>query len=230
MKRMSCQVELLSPILDDVYNVVLTPDQNVDFTAGQYLQVVMADDDKRPFSIANAPGQHTLELHIGAPANNGYAGQVIERLHSQPSIDVELPFGRATIDKVPPRDVLVMVGGTGFSYAKSLIEYLNQIPHQQRVYLYWGGRNLGGLYLFELAQQWHDDKKIEFVPVIEQSIAHWQGKIGLVHEAVLADFPSMSELDVYIAGRFEMAAVARDAFVAQGLPLSQLHADAYEFI
>lgn len=230
MERMNCQVELLSPILDDVYDVVLKPQQSFDYVAGQYLQVVMANDDKRPFTIANAPGEQHLQLHIGAAPGNLYAGQVLERMRTEGQIDIEMPFGRAGIAKAPERDVLIMVGGTGFSYAKALVEALNQIPHSVNVYLYWGGRNLGGLYLYELAQQWHDAGQVQFEPVIEQSIAQWKHHTGLVHEAVLSDFASLKDVDVYVAGRFEMAAVARDAFFAKGLVASQLHGDAYEFI
>ncbi|MFM2480726.1 NAD(P)H-flavin reductase [Celerinatantimonas sp. YJH-8] len=230
MKRMNCQVEMISQILDDIYSVSLTPDQPVEFAAGQYLQVVMAGDDKRPFSIASTSSAKRLELHIGAPAGNDYALQVVERLKQQGHIEVELPFGEAGISKAPERDVLILVGGTGFSYAKSLVEYLASIPHQQQVFLYWGGRNLGGLYLYELAQKWHAQGVVKFVPVVEQSFPEWQGKVGLVHQAVLDDFTSLADVDVYVAGRFEMAAVARDAFISRGLPLDQLHGDAYKFI
>lgn len=230
MKRINCQVETVTPILDDVYQVVLKSPEPVDFEAGQYLQVVMADDDKRPFSIANAPGHTRLELHIGTPVGNPYTEQVIKRLEQKPFIEVELPFGHATISQIPERDVLIMVGGTGFSYAKSLIEYLNRFDHNRQVYLYWGGRNLGGLYLYGMAQQWHDEGKLCFVPVIEQSMSEWSGHIGWVHEAVLDDFSTLKNLDVYIAGRFEMAAIARDDFTAKGLPIAQLYGDAYDFI
>ncbi|CAG8999376.1 MAG: NAD(P)H-flavin reductase [Candidatus Celerinatantimonas neptuna] len=230
MKRINCQVEMVTPILDDVYQVVLKSPEPVDFEAGQYLQVVMADDDKRPFSIANAPGPDRLELHLGSPVGNPYTEQVIQRLEQKPLIEVELPFGHASMTQMPERDVVIMVGGTGFSYAKSLIEYLNQLDHNRKVYLYWGGRNLGGLYLYNMAQQWHDAGKICFMPVIEKSIPDWSGHVGLVHEAVLDDFVTLKDLDVYIAGRFEMAAIARDDFTAKGLPIEHLHGDAYDFI
>lgn len=231
MKRITCQIQSINQILDDIYYVQLLPEQPQSFVAGQYLQVVMAEDDKRPFSIASSPHEaHHLELQIGAPNGNAYASQVIERLTSNREVEVELPFGKAGFDEATQRDILIMVGGTGFAYAKSIIEYLIENPPKGKVYLYWGGRNLGGLYLHELAYHWHEQGIIEFAPVIEQQVPQWEGRLGLVHEAVLADFEDMSELEVYVAGRFEMAGVARDAFTKRGLPLAQLHGDAYEFI
>ena len=39
-----------------------------------------------------------------------------------------------------------------------------------------------------------------FVPVLSEPDADWQGRIGFVHEAVLADFPDLSGFDLYMAG------------------------------
>ncbi|WP_427982016.1 NAD(P)H-flavin reductase [Agarivorans sp.] len=231
MKRITCKVASVSPILDDIFNVELQPEQSQDFVAGQYLQIVMAEDDKRPFSLASSPEQSELfELHIGAPENNAYARQVIEKLKNSGEIEVEMPFGHAGLDETSQRPILIMVGGTGFSYAKSIIEHIIDTEQDREVYLYWGGRNLGGLYLHELAYQWAELDRVKFVPVLENAVSQWTGKRGLVHQAVLEDFADMSHLEVYIAGRFEMADVARTAFTQQGLPLAQLHGDAYEFI
>lgn len=231
MKRTTCKIKSVSSILDDIFNVELEPAQARDFEAGQYLQIVMAEDDKRPFSIASSPqNPDLLELHIGAPQNNNYALQVIERLQSSNEIDIEMPFGKASFDDKSTRDVLIMVGGTGFSYAKSIIEHIIDSEQDRKVYLYWGGRNLGGLYLHELAYQWEELGSVVFVPVLENAVPQWTGKRGLVHEAVLEDFADMSQLDVYVAGRFEMAGVARDAFVKAGLNTEHLYGDAYEFI
>ncbi|WP_163130156.1 NAD(P)H-flavin reductase [Agarivorans sp. Alg241-V36] len=231
MKRISCKVASVSPILDDIFNVELQPQESQSFVAGQYLQIVMAEDDKRPFSLASSPEQgDVLELHIGAPEGNPYARQVIDKLKKSGEIEVEMPFGNAGFDETSQRPILIMVGGTGFSYAKSIIEHIVDTEQDREIYLYWGGRNLGGLYLHELAYQWEELDQVKFVPVLEQAMPQWTGKKGLVHEAVLEDFADMSGLEVYIAGRFEMADVARTAFTKQGLPIEQLHGDAYEFI
>ncbi|WP_432455450.1 MULTISPECIES: NAD(P)H-flavin reductase [unclassified Agarivorans] len=231
MKRISCKVASVAPILDDIFNVELHPEESQSFIAGQYLQIVMAEDDKRPFSLASSPEQSEVyELHIGAPEGNPYARQVIDKLKSSGEIEIEMPFGHAGFDDNCQRPVLIMVGGTGFSYAKSIIEHLIDSEQERQIYLYWGGRNLGGLYLHELAYQWAELDQVTFVPVLEHAVPQWTGKKGLVHQAVLEDFSDMSNLEVYIAGRFEMADVARSAFVEQGLPLAQLHGDAYEFI
>jgi hypothetical protein len=43
------------------------------------------------------------------------------------------------------------------------------------------------------------------VPVVEQPEENWRGRSGTVLTAVLQDFGTLAEHDIYIAGRFEMA-------------------------
>ena len=45
---------------------------------------------------------------------------------------------------------------------------------------------------------------------------HWTGRTGLVHEAILADFPDLSGHQVYACGSVEMVEAAHPAFTAHG--------------
>ena len=55
-----------------MHQVLLTPQQEVQFKAGQYLQLCITDQDKRPFSVASIPGQQQLELQIGGAVADQY--------------------------------------------------------------------------------------------------------------------------------------------------------------
>ena len=48
--------------------------------------------------------------------------------------------------------------------------------------------------------------------------------------AVLADFASLDLYDIYVAGRFEMAAVVRESLRLRGVSADHLFGDAYQFI
>jgi len=49
--------------------------------------------------------------------------------------------------------------------------------------------------------------------------------------AVMQDYASLSEHDIYIAGRFEMAKIARERFCAErGALEAQMYGDAFAFI
>jgi aquacobalamin reductase/NAD(P)H-flavin reductase len=120
-----------------VYKVLLKPSEKVDFIAGQYLNFVMSDEDKRPFSIASSPNSDLIELQIGAFVADSYPMQVIERikssLESGTEITIEIPLGNAQLRIESERPLLLLAGGTGFSYIKSMFEYLAEQQSQREI-------------------------------------------------------------------------------------------------
>ncbi|GGB44529.1 NAD(P)H-flavin reductase [Oceanisphaera marina] len=231
MQKVTCSVEALEEMADTLWYVRLKPEVPVDFLPGQYLLVVMAEDDKRPFSIANTMNDEgVLELHIGATPDNTYAMQVLKRMQDQGQIEVQLPAGKAHLREDSHHPVILMAGGTGFAYTRSILQQMLADGLRQPVFLYWGVRHEDHLYADQEMKAWAaEHKELTYVPVLQNS-EHWQGRTGLVHEAIMEDFPSLSGYDVYIAGRFEMAGVAREAFKEKGIEPDQLFGDAYEFI
>ena len=232
MKSWVCRVSAIENLTPVVYRVVLELPEALAFTAGQYLQVVMGERDKRPFSIASCPSNtQQVELHIGAAENNPYAFEVLSKMRAEQQVTVELPLGQAGYRADSSRPMILIAGGTGFSYTWSILQAHLNSGAKRPVTLYWGARNSSDLYfdakLRELAQQ---HEHFYYCPVVENAPSQWHGATGLVHHAVMAEQSDLNEADIYVAGRFEMVRVIRDAFHAQGLPLSQLYGDALAFI
>ena len=128
--------------------------------------------------------------------------------------------------------VVLIAGGTGFSYARSiLLTALEQQPDRD-ISIYWGGRELKHLYdLSELEALSLQHPNLKVIPVVEQPEAEWRGRSGTVLSAVLQDFGTLAEHDIYIAGRFEMAKIARDLFCNErGAREDRLFGDAFAFI
>lgn len=232
MQRIICTLDALHECATHIWHVRLKPEQPVSYKAGQYLQVVMGEKDKRPFTIANSPTRNGyLELQIGAPPGAPYPGEVLARLREAGELTVELPLGKATLREESRRPILLIAGGTGYSYARALLQYLMDTGLNRPVYLYWGVRHAEQLYEGQEVLEWTGEfPPLTFVPVVEQPPVGWQGKTGLVHEAVLADFASLDQYDIYVAGRFEMAAVVRESLRLRGVATEQLFGDAYQFI
>ena len=231
MPRTVCHLETLHECAEHIWHVRLFPEQPIAYKPGQYLQVIMGEKDKRSFSIASSPSRgNALELQIGATPGNPYPGQVLEALRTHGKIEVEMPLGNAYLREHSERPILLIAGGTGYSYARSILQYLvdHQMPRQ--VYLYWGVRKADQLYEGEEVLNWSSEfKDLTFVPVVQFPDDDWQGRSGLVHEAVLSDFHSFSQFDIYVAGRFEMAAVIRDALRHRDVKEDQLFGDAFSF-
>ncbi len=226
------KVETIEPLTDIVKRIILSPQSPITFIAGQYVQIIMGENDKRPFSIANAPrSDGKIELHIGAEPGNQYAGEVIEKMQTTGTVEIEGGLGEAYVRNNSNKPIILLAGGTGFSYTYSILQQLLSQPLQQPLYLYWGTRSIEDMYarahLNALAAQ-HD--LFSFIPVLEFPPVKWTGKTGWVHQAVINDNHTLAEFDVYVAGRFEMAKTVRDDFCQLGLAKESLFGDAYAFI
>lgn len=231
MQRIKCRVTELREVVETIWQVGLEPAEAVAFKPGQYLLVVMSDSDKRPFSIANAPTRSGLELQIGATAENAYAGQVLARMREQGEIEVELAAGKAFLRESSPRPLILMAGGTGFSYVRSILQQLVDSGSERPVFVYWGVRQAHWLYEFdEMRALEQHYAPLTFVPVVQEPDASWHGRRGLVHKAIMDDFVSLHDYDIYVAGRFEMAGAAREDFKLLGAEPERIFGDAYEFI
>ena len=231
MKEIECQVQSITALTEYVYKVLLKPAEKIDFIPGQYLNFVMSDEDKRPFSIASSPCDELIELQIGAFGADSYPMQVIERIKENSHVTIEIPLGNAALITDSERPALLIAGGTGFSYIKSMFEYLANQKSTREVVVYWGLRDPSACYeLDKTAATISTLSNGTFNPVVETSHDDWSGRIGMVHKVVMKDIDNLGDYDIYIAGRFDMVGAVRDDFVAQGANINHMYADAFAYI
>lgn len=145
---------------------------------------------------------------------------------------MDIPHGEAWFREGSSRPLILIAGGTGFSYARSvLLAALAEQPNRE-VSIYWGGRESKHLYdLIELEALTIKYPQLKVIPVVEQPEDEWRGRTGTVLSAVLQDYGSLAEQDIYIAGRFEMAKIARERFCAErNAEETHIYGDAFAFI
>jgi len=230
MQQVQCTVVELASLTETVTKIRLKPTTTIAFQPGQYLLLVLSETDKRPFSIANVDGEGYLELHIGAGEQDSYAMGAINHLKQHPQVDVVLPFGQAFL-RPEDRPIILLAGGTGFSYVQSLLKGLMQSDRHEPVFLYWGVRQEKDLYALPQLQQWQQQHSwLKVIPVVEFADDLWQGRSGRLLDEVCHDFVSLEPYSLYMAGRFDMVGAARDMFVEKGILPHHMYADAFEFL
>jgi aquacobalamin reductase/NAD(P)H-flavin reductase len=232
----ACEVKSITPIAPFIYRVLLKPSTSITFKAGQYLLAIMGDSDKRPFSIASAPCRKgEIELHIGAADHNHYTLSVVDAMASAKALNqpfyIEAPEGAAWLREETQKPLILVAGGTGFSYINSILERCVSLSLSQPIYVYWGARHPEQLYdhahLMDLTQS---NGNIHYIPVVESTDGEWSGRMGNVLDAVCGDFESLAEKDIYLCGRFEMAKAARTRFHDEKQAnVDRMYADAFSF-
>jgi NAD(P)H-flavin reductase/ferredoxin len=231
-KKITAKVYRVTRPADDVYTLLLRFPAGIRarFRAGQYLRVAMPDGDTRNFSMANAPRESDgVQLHIRRIPGGQFSDRVLARLEKGDKLDVEIPFGEFYLRTGSDKPMVCLATGTGFAPIKSIIEDLIARGNTRQVRLYWGGRRQQDLYLSSLAEKWQARIPwLQFVPVLSEPEAGWQGATGLVHETVLRDIPDLSGWQVYACGNPLMIRNAqRDFETRAGLPDGQFFADPF---
>ena len=216
---MYCTVESIKQVGPAVYLVILQSEQAVEHKPGQYLYLQMDDLTWRPFSIASIPdGSNRLELHIGGAEPNQYLDDILGYLHSAYHqglrLRIDAPHGHAWFRDNSERPLLLIAGGTGFSYIQSLLRHSLKYYPDKDVYLYWGGRYQAHLYFDrELIALTKHYKSLNYVPVVEHPSVGWPGKTGQVIGAVCEDFKTLEEMDIYLCGNPSMVCEAKYQFI-----------------
>lgn len=236
VKKLPCRVMSLERLASDVMvvRVKLPASEPFRFRAGQYIDFLIDGGKRRSFSIANAPGiTDHLELHIRRIDGGAFTGRVFEAMKEREILRFEGPLGTFFLNYESDAPIMLVAGGTGFAPIKGLVEDLIERGARRPVRLYWGARTREGLYMDELARSWRDQlPDFDYVPVLSDTTPDdaWDGRRGLVHEAVMEDHADLSHWEVYACGAPAMIDAARRDFVAlRALPSSSFFADAFTF-
>jgi CDP-4-dehydro-6-deoxyglucose reductase len=200
------------------------------FLAGQYVDLLLRSGVRRSFSMANAPEDDAfLQLHLrnyGGP----FSQHVFGAMKEKDILRVEGPFGTFFLRENSDKPIILLASGTGFAPIKSIVEHALRQEMKRPMVLYWGCRARADLYLNELAERWQREGKLRYVPVLSDAPAtdNWSGRTGLVHRAVMQDFPDLSAHQVYACGAPIMVESAHKDFTSKcRLPDDEFYSDSF---
>ncbi len=225
-------VDKLEKLTHDVMGVTikLPEGQHIAFAAGQYINILLDDGERRAFSFASAPhNARNIELQIRLVPGGRFTTHVFEKMKAGDAIRFEGPLGDFVL-RESNRPIIFVAGATGFAPVKSMVEDAFHRGLKRPIRLYWGVRKRQDLYLQHLPEQWqreHDNFK--FIPVISEPEAGdgWTGRSGLVHEAILQDFPSLAGNEIYACGSVKMVEAIFPKLKGQGAEEGMCFSDAF---
>ncbi|MBP8296035.1 MAG: cytochrome b N-terminal domain-containing protein [Burkholderiales bacterium] len=228
----TARVEALERLAPDVMRILLClPEgERIAFEAGQFINIILDDGERRAYSFATPPAVSSqIELHVRLLPGGRFTTHVFNAMKAGDAVHFEGPLGASAIrDGAKP--MIFVAGATGFAPVKSMLEYAFASGFKRPLLLYWGVRSKRDLYLPDLPRQWErEHSNFRYVPVLSEPASgdHWDGRTGLVHEAILADFPNLSGYEIYACGSMKMVEAARPAFIAHGLSEQSCFSDAF---
>ena len=233
VRQYGARVTALERLAPDVMKVMLRVEDGgkLKWHAGQYVNVLLDAGKKRSFSFAAAPGTtDAIELHIRFIPGGLFTPRVFESMKPGDWLRFEGPLGAFHLREEGAKPILFVAGSTGFAPVKSMLEHAFTTRLKRPMMLYWGVRRRQDLYAAELCERWaREHPQFTFIPVLSEPRPEdrWTGRTGLVHEAILADYPDLSSHQIYACGSVQMVEAVAPAFAAHGLSPDDCFSDAF---
>ncbi|SEK97009.1 CDP-6-deoxy-delta-3,4-glucoseen reductase [Nitrosovibrio tenuis] len=242
VKTLPCRVHKMERVALDVMVIYLKlpTNERLQFLPGQYIDILMKDGKRRSFSLANAPhDDELLQLHVRNYRGGTFAEHVFTRMKERDILRFEGPLGTFFLREDSDKPIIFVASGTGFAPVKSILEHVfhvrnmrgNTRSSERRMVLYWGNRTKADLYMPDVADRWQQEHdNFTFIPVLSEALPadNWNGRTGLVHQAVLQDFNDLSGYQVYACGAPAMVEAAHKDFTAlRRLPDDDFFSDAF---
>mgnify|MGYP000004220675 FL=1 len=212
-KKLPCRVENVKKVTDDIAIIYLKlpANQKFSFLPGQYVDILLEGDKRRSYSMANAPREDNLiELHVKHNPGGlftdsifGFQSESKVEIKEKKILRLEGPLGTFYFRKNSDKNVIFLASGTGIGPIKAIIENLALENLQYNISLYWGVRKPKDLYLSQNIESWSKKiTKFTYIPVVSEASVedNWKGRTGFVHHALMEDYNSLVDYNVYACG------------------------------
>lgn len=230
--RVEVEVAELALLSQDIYHLQLRlpHEHGIVYRPGQYLNIYLDDMTHRSFSMANSPDNGRIELQVRRIDGGHFTDHLLNQMQVGQRLSVEMPHGAFYYHEKDYRPMVFAATGTGIAPIKAILESLLDDEDCPPITLYWGMRDEQSLYLAEQIASW--DKRLyefQFIPVLSNPPATWQGRKGYVQDAVLADLPDLSEHAIYLCGSPAMIQDAKARFISAGAEAAHIYSDSFVF-
>jgi len=172
------------------------------YVPGQFAELSIMGKGEAPFGMASSP---TNEGHIEFSVSK--IGVVTTALHNMSvgdTIGIRGPLGNGyPIEKLQGKNVVIVVGGFGFSTLRALTNYM--IDERNRgsfgnITVFYGARSPGLLLYKDDLREWAKRSDLQLNVTVDRGDADWKGKTGMVTDILKAAAPSADNAYAIVCG------------------------------
>lgn len=208
-----------------VVHLTLPRNKPFHFHAGQYIDILLPQQQRRSYSIASSPAEHGhLQLHIRHHAGGVFSTPLFNGTTAVKSVlRIHGPLGSFGLIQ-SDQPILMLATGTGIAPIKSMLAELAEQNSLRSIHVFWGARNETELYQMDaIIALVSALAHAQFTPVLSQASASWQGARGHVQDCAFKAYPDLRQHHVYACGSLAMIQDAQTLFSTQ----AQLAAHAF---
>ncbi len=228
LPRVPVRVTVIERLTSDIARIHLVADEPFVWRAGQFVHLERADGLTRPYSVASATGDGSIELHVKRLAEGAMSRYLFDDIVVGTQLQVRGPSGECVYQPSSRNAPLVLAGtGTGLAPLLGVLRDALAAGHSGPIEIHHGALVESGLYadslLAELADQYTG---LMYFPCILQGDPG-DVRVASLRERVAAALRGKADAQVFLCGPPEtMRPIQRDAFLA-GMPLAALHSDLF---
>ncbi len=202
-----------------ILQLKLPSHEKFSFLPGQYLNILLKNNQKRAYSIASRLEESYLELHIKFYENGLFSDILLSNLKVGDLLRIEGPLGSFNWH-FNERPVLFIASGTGFAPICSMLKtHLASFKHP--VHFYWILKEEDHLYS-SLPIQWQEQfSQFKFFPFIRKQ------QQNPIHQTLLTHYPDLKKFDIYLCGNENMIETTRNALREEKFSEEQIFVDKF---
>ena len=177
---MSGVVEQVIVETPTIKTLVVRPERETPFLAGQFMQLTAPGVGEAPFTPSSSPFKpETLDFTV---LRMGTVTEVLHTLKEGDVVGLRGPFGKGyPIEKLKGKEVLVVGGGCGLAPLRSLLFVLFEtIDQYKKVSIRYGAKSPDDLVYRDSYERWNSIDKVTFVNTVDAGKPGWTGNVGVV--------------------------------------------------
>jgi NAD(P)H-flavin reductase/ferredoxin len=226
----SATVKSLRLLNDDIMHVELESHAQIDYRAGQFINLFQHQTLGRSYSLASVPHQDDhLHLHVRRLPQGRVSGWIHDELRPGHTVELRGPGGDCFYIPGDHAQSMMLIGtGSGLAPLYGIIRDALSQGHTGPIHLFHGSRDLNGLYLStELRELMAQYANFNYIPCLSGDDVPAGYATGRAHDIAFKQIPSLKNWRMFLCGHPEMVQVTkRKAFLA-GAAMKNIYADAF---
>ena len=207
------------------------PNQQLSFTAGQYLDVTLPNVDydsrgnRRSFSIASEPHQDAIVFGVKHNEPSSTFKKALLDMKPGDNMYAHYLSGSFTLPSDESKKVLLVAGGIGVTPFCSMLQEYVQEDQQRDIAIIYQVNHQDELVFHDVIDP-AVEKGITYVPVVTDPGNSWKGESGFIDEEMLnRSVSDFKERIVYLSGPPAMVNSYKKLFRKLGVPRKHIITD-----
>lgn len=230
--RLKAKIKDLHALAPGIMEVLITPDREMKYRAGQFIHLFHPEGPSRSYSLASVFGMdNDLILHVKEYPQ----GKLSSWIHHGLTIGNEITISEAMGDcfYLPghPTQPLLLIGtGTGLAPLIGIAKDALQQGHQAPIHLFHGVKEIDGLYLSDALNEMQEaHPQFTYTGAVSDPDVPLPLDIlrGRASEIAFATYPELKGWHVYICGNPDMVKAAQMQAYLANASLNEIHVDPF---